>query len=140
MSSRILVPMDGSVEALRALDLAGKRQRDAVGPVEILVLNVQAALPPSRYVTRAMLKDHHARMSMQALRAARSRVRRQQLEARFHVRRGDPAATIARFAEQMACGEIIMGTRGRGRTAVFVLGSVALRVVQLGKAPVTLVK
>lgn len=40
----------------------------------------------------------------------------------------------------MDCGEIIMGTRGRGRMASFVLGSVALRVIQLASVPVTLVK
>jgi nucleotide-binding universal stress UspA family protein len=40
----------------------------------------------------------------------------------------------------MNCKEIIMGTRGRSRIASFVLGSVALRVVQLSGVPVTLIK
>jgi nucleotide-binding universal stress UspA family protein len=140
MSDKILVPMDGSVEALRALQHAGARRRAATGKVSLLVLNVQSPLPPSRYVTRSMLKDHHARMSIEALRGARSMARRLALDARFYVRRGEPAATISRFAQRMGCGEIIMGTRGRGRTAIFVLGSVALRVVQLVRTPVTLVK
>ena len=61
--------------------------------------------------------------------SARSTARRLKLDARFYVRKGDPATTVARFAKTMRCSEIVMGTRGRGRTAIFVLGSVALRVV-----------
>ncbi len=140
MASRILVAVDGSAAALRALEHAGARKRGEAGQVSILVLNVQAPLPPSRYLTRSMIRDHHSRLAFAALRSARSTARRLKLDARFHVRHGDPAPVIARFARSRSCGEIIMGTRGRGRTAIFVLGSVALRVVQLSRVPVTLVK
>ena len=132
--------MDGSAEAVRALEHAGRRRQHAAGAVAVYVLNVQPPMPPSRYVTRSMLKDHYERMAAQALRPARSTSRRLGLDARFYARRGDPATTIARFAQRMNCDEIVMGTRGRGRAAVFVLGSVALRVVQLSKVPVTLVR
>jgi nucleotide-binding universal stress UspA family protein len=140
MLGRILVPVDGSTAALRALEHAGARKRTTTGGISIVVLNVQAPLPPSRYVSRSMIKEHNSRMSLAALRSARSTARRLKLDARFYVRKGDPAATVARFAKTMRCAEIVMGTRGRGRTAIFVLGSVALRVVQLAEAPVTLVK
>jgi nucleotide-binding universal stress UspA family protein len=114
--------------------------RSAGRDVDILVVNVQASLPPSRYVSAAMIKDHYTRMAKLSLASARSAARRLKLDAVFHSRRGDPAPTIARFAKKMNCGEIIMGTRGRGRMAAFVLGSVALRVIQLTSVPVTLVK
>jgi nucleotide-binding universal stress UspA family protein len=140
MTSKILVPVDGSAAALRALGVAGSRKQGAAGDVSILVLNVQAPLPPSRYVTRPMISDHCSRMSMAALRSARATARRLKLDARFYVRQGDPASAIARFAKAMHCREIIIGTRGRGRVAAFMLGSVALRVVQLSRIPVTLVK
>ena len=140
MTIKILVPVDGSAAALRALEHAGSRKREASGNVSIIVLNVQAPLPPSRYVTRSMIREYNSRMSVAALRSARTTARRLGLDARFYSRRGDPATTVARFARAMSCGEIVMGTRGRGRTAIFVLGSVALRVVQLARAPVTLVK
>jgi nucleotide-binding universal stress UspA family protein len=87
-----------------------------------------------------MLQDHYGLMSRLALRPAHSTARRLKLDARFYVRQGNPAVTIARFARRMNCKEIIMGTRGRGRVAALVLGSVALRVVQLARIPVTLVK
>lgn len=140
MVNRILVPMDGSEAALRALEHAASRKRSALGELSILVLNVQTPLPPSRYVTRTMIREHNSRSSLAALRPARSLARRLKLDARFYVRQGDPATVVARFAKAKKCAEIIMGTRGRGRAAVFVLGSVALRVVQLAPVPITLVR
>jgi nucleotide-binding universal stress UspA family protein len=124
-TNRILVPVDGSPCSIRALEHAGKRQR-AVEGVIILVLNVQSPLPPSRYVTRTMLKDYYASNSRSALNPARATVRRLKLDARFYVRRGDPARTIASFARAGKCSEIIMGTRGRARLSALVLGSVAV--------------
>ena len=140
MVSRILVPVDGSAPALRALEHAGWRKQFTAGDVSVVVLNVQAPLPPSRYVTRTMLRDHHTRMSRRALQSARTTSRRLKLDAKFYWQKGDSGATIARFAKKMRCTEIIMGNRGRGRMAAFVLGSVALRVLQTAKMPVTLVK
>jgi nucleotide-binding universal stress UspA family protein len=139
-SNRVLVPVDGSAAALRALEYAAGRKQRAPGNLSIVVLNVQTPLPPSRYVTRSMLKEHYGRMSALALRSARSTARRLKLDARFYVQQGDAAITIVRFARKTNCGEIIMGTRGRGRVAAFMLGSVALSVVQLARVPVTLVK
>jgi nucleotide-binding universal stress UspA family protein len=81
MIDRILVPVDGSPAALRALEHAGYRKQRAAGGVTVIVLNVQAPLPPSRYVTRSMLRDHYSRMSGQALRPTRSRARRLRLDA-----------------------------------------------------------
>jgi nucleotide-binding universal stress UspA family protein len=137
---KILVPMDGSAAALRALELAMRRKNRSRHDVAILVLNVQTRLPPSRYVTRSMSKDHYDRMATVALRSAKAAARRRNVDAGFHTRLGDPAPSIARFAAAMNCAEIIMGTRGRSRMASFVLGSVAMRVVQLADIPVTLVK
>lgn len=140
MGNTILVPVDGSPASLRALEHAAFRKRSARGDVSIVVLNVQVPLPPSRYVTRTMIREHNSRLSVAALRVARSTARRLKLDAHFHARQGDPAAVVVRFAKATGCKEIIMGTRGRGRTAIFVLGSVALRVVQLSPVPVTLTK
>jgi len=132
--------MDGSAAALRALELAGWRKKDSRGALAILVLNVQPNLPPSRYVTRSMISDHYKLMTRLALRSARSAAQRSGLEVSFHSLQGDPAPSIVRFAKSKKCDEIIMGTRGRSRIASFVVGSVALRVVQLAGVPVTLVK
>jgi nucleotide-binding universal stress UspA family protein len=53
---------------------------------------------------------------------------------------GDPADVIARRAQELGCDAIVMGSRGMGRIANLVIGSVATKVVHLTALPVTLVK
>ena len=53
---------------------------------------------------------------------------------------GDAAETITTYADQKKCDAIFMGTRGLGRVAGLLLGSVATKVLHLTKVPVTLTK
>lgn len=138
-SRKILVPIDGSPNSIRALEFAGRKQL-AGRAVSLLVLNVQPALPPSRFVSKAMIKEFHARRSEAALKPATALIERLGLEADCYVRVGEPAATIASFARKTGCHEIILGTRGLGRVAGLALGSIAMKVIHLASVPVTLVK
>jgi nucleotide-binding universal stress UspA family protein len=138
-TKKILVPIDGSPNSIRALELAGRKQL-AGSSVSILVLNVQPPLPPSRFVSRAMIAEFHSRRSEAALKPATAVIERMGLEADRYVRVGEPAATIASFAKKTGCSEIVLGTRGLGRVAGLVLGSIALKVIHLASVPVTLVK
>ena len=52
---------------------------------------------------------------------------------------GNPAAVIAKRAEELGCDGIVMGTQGRSAMGSVVMGSVALKVVHLTNLPVTLV-
>jgi nucleotide-binding universal stress UspA family protein len=139
VTKKILVPIDGSPNSIRALELAGRKQL-AGSAVGILVLNVQPPLPPRRFVSRAMISEFHARRSEAALKPAKAAIERLGLEADCYVRVGEPAATIANFAKKTGCHEIILGTRGLGRVAGLVLGSIATKVIHLAGVPVTLVK
>ena len=135
----ILVPIDDSAAALRALEHVASRVR-AGENLAVIGLNVQAPMPPSRLVTRAMIEEHHEREARAALKSARALAKRLKLTVDWQVVVGPAAATIARFAESQGCSGIVMGTRGLGRLPGFVLGSTAMRVVQLADVPVTLVK
>ncbi len=53
---------------------------------------------------------------------------------------GVPAEAIARLAETLSCDEIVMGSNGRSAFSEFLVGSITLKVVQLTKIPVLLVK
>jgi nucleotide-binding universal stress UspA family protein len=139
LGGKLVVPVDGSPHSLRALRYAGKRQL-AMQQGRILVLNVQSPLPASRFVSRAMIDEHQSREGEAALKPARELIKRMKLDADIHVRTGEPAAVITDFAKQVRCGEIVMGTRGLGRVAGLVLGSVATKVLVLAPCPVTLVK
>lgn len=136
---KILVPMDGSPSALRALKHAARRKnRD--GLIQLVVLNVQAGLPASRHVTRRMISEYQAAQAETQLKAAREFIAARKLDAECYLRTGEVAATIVAVARETGCGEIVMGARGLGRVAGLVLGSVTSKVVHLSPVPVTLVK
>lgn len=135
----VLVPIDGSASSMRALEHAGKRFRSSDRAC-LMLLHAQTSLPSSRYVSRAAIKDHQARMSEEVLAPARKLAERLGVEFQCYLREGDPAAVIASFARRTRCSEIIMGTRGLGRVSGLVLGSVAMKVIHLTGVPVTLIK
>ena len=132
---KLLVPMDGSVSALKALKWAA---RD--GAATLLVLNVQLPMRRSRFISSAMIAEHQRRNSNEALDPARELAKRFKIEARMFTATGDPAAAIVAFANKQRCTGIVMGNRGQHPVAGLLLGSVATRVVHLAKCPVTIVK
>lgn len=139
VANTILVPVDGSDCSKRALEYAQRRVSSA-GNCSLLVLNVQPAIPPSRFVSRAMVAEHQKRHSDAALKPARALLRRRKVKADISVQIGDPATTIIALAKSKHCSEIVMGNSGLGRIAKLLLGSVAGKVIQLAPCPVTVVK
>ncbi len=138
VAKRILMPIDGSGNSLRALAYLAKRaQADKL--TQIVLLNVQARLPNSKFVTRAMIKEHHASQSDLALTPARKLLARLHLKSDNYVRSGEPAQTIVEVARLLRCSEIVMGTRGLGGLKGLILGSITTKVIHLAKTPVTVV-
>jgi nucleotide-binding universal stress UspA family protein len=127
--------MDGSKSAIRALKFAAKTFDAA-----LLVLNVQPAMPTGRRVSKAMIAEHQRRGADAALSSARTLITRSKIGARTYVAIGEPATTIAAFAKKHRCWGIVMGSRGRGRMAALMLGSLAIGVIHLAACPVTIVK
>jgi nucleotide-binding universal stress UspA family protein len=132
---KILVPMDGSKSAIRALKFAAKTF-DAV----LLVLNVQPEMTSGRRVSKTMIAEHQRRGADDALSPARALIKRSKIDARVETAIGDPATTIVAVAKKHRCLAIVMGSRGRGRVAALMLGSVATKVIYLAASPVTIVK
>jgi nucleotide-binding universal stress UspA family protein len=135
----ILVPIDGSDCSRRALEYAEKRASSAGGCL-LLVLNVQPAIPPSRFVSRSMIAEHQKRCADEALKPARRFLSRRKIKSDIRVQIGDPATTIIALAKSKRCSEIVMGNSGLGGIARLLLGSVAAKVIQLAPCPVTVVK
>lgn len=138
--NRILVPVDGSTCSIHALEYAARRQRESSARTDIVVLNVQRPIPPSRFLTRALIAEHQARNADESLNPILRVIKRLKLDATCHALIGEPAATIVAFAQKKRCGEIVMGNSGMGAIAGLVMGSVARKVVFLAKTPVILVK
>lgn len=135
----ILVPMDGSEHALRALDHAiRKLGKDG----EIRLLHVQPAIPSSvgDFVGAETVRRYHDEEGEKAMAEAKARLDRAGIRYTAEVRVGQSAETVAEVAKACGCDEIVMGSRGLGGIAGMVLGSVASRVLHVSPVPVTVVK
>jgi nucleotide-binding universal stress UspA family protein len=142
-----LVPVDGSDNSMRAVEVAC-RQIDPRQPAMVHLLNVQ---PPNhsavvrKYLSQDLIDQFHQQEGETALRSARTRLDNAGIACTSRVEVGDVAQTIARYAQEMRCDQVIMGTRGLGAGGVaaisgLLLGSIATKVLHLVDVPVTLVK
>jgi nucleotide-binding universal stress UspA family protein len=137
-----LVPVDGSGDALRALTHALSELCDRPG-AQLHVLNVQ--LPPihpwpGKLASPDLIEAELHREGEKIVQAAEAVARDSGIRCTRHVRIGPAAHEIAACAVEQHCDAIVMGTRGLGRVAGLVLGSVASKVVHLATVPVTLVR
>ncbi len=138
---RLLVPIDGSQGAGRALAHAIARAKET--KAEIHVLHV---VPPMSYdelrvyAERDDIAAIRREASQRLLGDALAELKSAAIPHVGHLLDGDAAQTIAQFAESQAMDEIIMGSRGMGALGGMMLGSVSSRVAHLARVPVTLVK
>ena len=138
---KLLVPVDGSATAVRALRHAIEMAR-AAGNVKIVIVNVQQAL--DHWYVGGLLNPEalaHLRQTGEAQAAtAREVLDASGLNYEFRLLYGQPGEMIVREAHDESCLGIVMGTRGLGDMQNLFLGSTAHKVIQLAEVPVTLVK
>jgi nucleotide-binding universal stress UspA family protein len=139
----VLVPIDGSEQAYRALDLAirssqGKRE----ARIHALYVHPTIDVPGTvrAFVTLEHMRELAAEQSRPIIDAAAARLEVAAIGHTVEMLEGDPAEVIARRARELDCDAIVMGTRGKGRIANLIIGSVATKVIHLTTLPVTLVK
>ncbi len=142
MAQKWLIPIDDSDITLLPVawvinNLSAWRETP-----QIHLLNVQPNLPRDigRFINADTLREFHLESGMQALAPARTQLEAAGLAPESHVLVGEAAPTIAGFAESRNCTQILLGTRGRSGLAGTLLGSVAMKLVQLTKIPVLLVR
>ena len=138
--ARILLPMDGSPHALRALDQVLQRpDRDAL---ELHLLNVQLPVDGHvrTFINQQDLDEYHREEGRAALADAFTRLDSAGISFQHHVLTGHPADVISRFAGQGNFDEIVMGTHGRTGLVKLLMGSVASEVSEKAGVKVTLVR
>ena len=135
--TKLLVPVDGSQESIRAACLAASRPG-----AEVHLLNVQHPLPQSvtSFVSGKTVHEFHEEESDKALAPAEAALRDIGIAYQRHMDVGAVAETISAYAEEQDCDEIVMGVRGLGTVLNLLLGSVTTKVLTLTNKPVTLVK
>lgn len=131
-AGRWLAAIDGSEGSLRAASMAARLI--AIEPsVGIDVVHVH----PWRVKEAAEVEL--ASRGWHATAAARALMDQAGIAWRLHVRMGEAAEEIVALAQELGSQGIVIGSHGLTATETLMLGSVAQRVVHLGKMPVLIV-
>ena len=136
----ILLPVDGSENSDRAVGLLIKLY-EKLAPMDVRVLHV--LIPPLVAVDENLGREaaewNSADGGKDALRSAQALLAGAGIPYTSEIRRGYVPQEIAKYAKELNCSAIIMGTRGMGSTEQ-IFGSIVRQVVALTALPVTLVK
>jgi nucleotide-binding universal stress UspA family protein len=139
----ILVPVDGSEAGYRALKFAIRSLNGRPdGAIHALYVHppVDVSGKVQIFVTLDRMRELANEYSRPILDRATELLAGATFDHTVEMLEGDPAEIIAHRAQELGCDAIIMGSRGMGRIANLVMGSVATKVVHLSPLPVTLIK
>ena len=141
MLSKILVPVDGSENSLRALDHAIYLAKKT--GANITAMNV-IENPPTVYVeSQKLLNDLIANFraeSAKILDKCKQIAEKNDVKIGTVIAEGDAASNIVGYAQKEGFDTIIIGRRGLGRFKEMVLGSISNKVLHHAKCSVMIVK
>lgn len=140
--AKILIPIDGSDPALRALQWVIDQIRNGADHT-ISLLNIQPEMLTGHaraYISKADLDAYQEEEARTALAPAEKRLADAGIPFESSHDKGYAPTVIAKHVEQDKIDQIVMGTRGLNRFSGLLLGSVATGVLNLVHVPVTLIK
>jgi nucleotide-binding universal stress UspA family protein len=145
-AQRILVPLDGSDLAAKALSVAESIARRLSARLDLVVVVPPLVLPfvggepyiPGEVYVR--LDSERTESAQKYLQTVAQAARDHGVPIRIWLEHGDPASRLLDVASELHSALIVMTTHGRTGLARFALGSVADRVVRAGAAPVLLLR
>ena len=140
----VLLPIDGSPCALRAVELILAKRARYSHPEEMAIHLVNVQLPFTvediRWASKEQVNEYYQGRSERETREACALLDRAGVGYTRHDLVGEAAEEIAALAETLACDQIVMGTHGRGALQGLLMGSTTTKVIHLAKVPVQLVK
>lgn len=140
---KILIAVDGSEPARRAIEAVGKMAKSSIELEATLICVSPEPIFYGNYTTSTIQKIEEDQKAHQATILARGTglAKAQGLKLGEPVRVfGVVANEIVRAADDGKFDQIVMGTRGMGAIGNMVLGSVAQRVLHQTSVPLLLVK
>jgi len=142
MFNKILLPLDGSALAERAIDQA--EDLGKMSGAEILLLRVVPAplgkAPESGQAEESKAFAESVNRSTAYLEKIATRLEAMDVKSRILVPCGEPYAEILAAAHKEDVDCIVMSTHGRSGLSRLVMGSVAESVLHATRRPVMLVK
>jgi nucleotide-binding universal stress UspA family protein len=149
MFNRIMVPVDGSQEAARAVAVAVEEAHHQRPPAEVTLVNVISPIPMAKaipggldYLRRYLpdLEEDRRNEARGILAEASRSLREQGISVQTIVLEGHPAEAILNYAREQSQDLIVMGSRGLTGTSEFLLGSVSNAVVHHAGCAVLIVR
>ncbi|HEY0666381.1 MAG TPA: universal stress protein [Gallionella sp.] len=140
---KILIPVDGSANALRAVEHVISSVATLKDAPQLLLLNVQWNVATGNvklFINQQTIDDYYREQGMAALKAASAALDAAGMPYQYHISVGTPAEAIAQYAEEQAVDQIVMGRQGQGGLQSLLLGSVVNKVLHLAKCPVLSVR
>lgn len=141
MFSKVLVPVDGSDNSLRALD-AALLLSEKLG-AEVTAIHVMEEIPVLHIQSEKLLRkliDDYKKESQLILSKCSEIAAKKGLSLKTKLVQGNAGSTILDFCEKGKCDVIVMGSRGLGKFKELVLGSVSSKIVHHSSCPVMIIR
>jgi nucleotide-binding universal stress UspA family protein len=143
IAMKILIPVDGTESANRAVDHV-IASRDWLKELpQVLLLNVQWKIASGNvklFISQQTVNDYYREMGMAALATACSKLETAGFPYSYHISVGTPAEAIVQYATEQKVDQIVMSAGGERTLASLLLGSVVNKVLHLSAIPVLLIK
>lgn len=139
-TKKILVPLDGSKNSIRGLDMAIHIARQSQGTITALSIK---SVPGIYAIHPLGFLDFNSMSEIKkTLDEAKIRAAKQGIQLTGKTIAGDPGYDIAKFANNKKNGIdlVVIGARGRSSAKELFLGSVSNYVLHKSKKPVLIVK
>lgn len=140
---KLLIPLDASTDAQRAVDYVIGHQDMFREKPQLLLLNVQWKIATGNvklFINQDTINDYYREQGLAALQPARDALDAAQIPYQYHISVGTPAESIAQYAREQNVDQIVMCRQGQGGLQLLLLGSVVAKVLHLAECPVLLVK
>lgn len=142
MIQKILVPIDGSDHARKAIefasDIASKYK------AEVHIVHVVSPLDRAHELADNLLKEvekNYQEFAQKIIDEAKKEFKKKGVESyQSAILRGDPAQEILQFAKENSIDLIILGSRGAGTADMLMFGSVSHKVCHLSDCTCLTVK
>ena len=135
--SKLLVPNDGSKNALRGLELAITLAKQTNASITSVYSNVIESHSSFR---SSQINENSDELSKKIMDTANKIASKHNVDFNYEIMNGDPSYNIIKYANEKKMDMIIMGSRGRSNLKNMLFGSVTNSVLQSSKIPILVVK
>ncbi len=140
---KILVPIDGSQNSLKALKYAINLAKGLTAKSSIVVITVHDDSSFNyidQFVTYDDIKNILIENSQKEMKPAQKLLAKSDISHSFIIEIGNVPETILSIADKEKVGLIVIGSKGRSELSDMLLGSIAHRITHKAKQPVLVIK